>query len=915
MNRKVFTIILTAVFILNSISFIPLASAQKALVLPAPGEMVNLSSNYQPSTIAGIQIAPDNPFHMDFIVQKGQNQLAPDEKDAEYNKLIKYFLASLTVPDRNQWVNLSPYESNRIIATDFGQTEMGRDLLGQDYILKQITSTLFYPEGKIGQKFWDEVYSKISLSSNKLDIPINTFNKVWIVPDEALVYERTKDNTVWILSSHLKVMLEQDYMAAQYSRMGGQVPEKSQSVEPQTLDLIRKNLIPIIEKEVNEGEHFAKLRQIYNSMILATWYKTKLKNSVLNRVYSDQSKVTGIELADPKENNEIYQQYLKAFKQGVFNLVKEEYDPVQQTIIPRKYFSGGFDKGALDRAMKVVKDTDSALMSNELKKELSTAEQAMAMNDYDKVNVGMLEKDGAMLDTQSKTALGIISTLENRNKKYKVNLGKTLREKQRMLDFCLDYVMDSDFQDVVTDRLFHNFNDPVLAEFINGEIEHADSTHYFLASVINAVNEFKPGEEIDEKLLVKLVVKHIRIYLVPKAEIVKQKSIKPVPQARITKAYSQKNQPTPKPRPSVKQTAKEMLRTAAILTAILLTIHLVAPNFERDMVNTFSLHKREQVSKPKPAPILQKGRVVLIKRVFAPEPAEKISKPDINSLEYQRDAINKYFEEYAIRSQKYLDSLSYANKTPLTGEMLARYAKKWYLITNKVFPYEVALAMGEQESHHGTDKEKNGKKIRDNIFSVAWYDSGRKDKWINNVEIGVDAFYKLMTNDYLEGNSPEALERMLENMDKIDFKYENNKSVFSPSNFKNQRYSSDRLYEQYIKSLSIKVLKISGDYNYENYLKELGMNPGDIYNNTVKLINKYGPNLDRAVLAKTEDKVGGIDLNSQLLNLNIKTDGQGIPLPLNQQDLAQIQNIKGLSPRIYQIIPLLDQEKPKLALE
>src|SRR3989338_1386122 len=38
----------------------------------------------------------------------------------------------------------------------------------------------------------------------------------------------------------------------------------------------------------------------------------------------------------------IYQQYIEAFKQGVYNYIKEDYDPYMQKNIPRKYFSGGF---------------------------------------------------------------------------------------------------------------------------------------------------------------------------------------------------------------------------------------------------------------------------------------------------------------------------------------------------------------------------------------------------------------------------------------------------------------------------------------------------------------------------------------------------------------------------------------------
>jgi len=47
---------------------------------------------------------------------------------------------------------------------------------------------------------------------------------------------------------------------------------------------------------------------------------------------------------------------------------------------------------------------------------------------------------------------------------------------------------------------------------------------------------------------------------------------------------------------------------------------------------------------------------------------------------------------------------------------------------------------------------------------------------------------------------------------------------------------------------------------------------------------------------------GGIDLNAAHLNLQIKRDGQGVPLPINQQDLENIK-IEGLIPVIISIKP------------
>ena len=109
--------------------------------LPAPGGMVHLSPEFTPAHLQGITIHPDNALQFDFLIHKGDQQLELGQKREEYKKLVKYFLASLTIPDEDQWVNLSPYEKDRIIKDDFGKTEMGRDLLAQDYLLKQITSS------------------------------------------------------------------------------------------------------------------------------------------------------------------------------------------------------------------------------------------------------------------------------------------------------------------------------------------------------------------------------------------------------------------------------------------------------------------------------------------------------------------------------------------------------------------------------------------------------------------------------------------------------------------------------------------------------------------------------------------------------------------------------------------------------
>ena len=198
-------------FLLNSLGPFPSSWADEFL-LPPPGQMVQLSLSYSPVVLKGIKLDPNNPFRFHFYVDTG-NSKNPLSFKSESSKLIKYFLASLTIPEKDLWVNLSPYEKDCIVPQAFGQTEMGRDLLAQDYILKQITASIIYPESKIGKEFWAKVYAEAEAKYGTTNIPINTFNKVWIIPDKAVVYENK--GTAFVLESHLKVMLEEDYLLLQ----------------------------------------------------------------------------------------------------------------------------------------------------------------------------------------------------------------------------------------------------------------------------------------------------------------------------------------------------------------------------------------------------------------------------------------------------------------------------------------------------------------------------------------------------------------------------------------------------------------------------------------------------------------------------------------------------------------------------
>ncbi len=342
--------------------------AHAGLNLPPAGEMVHLSPAYVPPTLKGIIVHPENPFQFDFILDNGDAEMAEAETKSESEKLIKYFLTALTLPEDDLWVNLSPYEADRIIPDEFGRTEMGQVLLEQDYLLKQLTASLMNPEEELGEEFWGKVYEEAYAKYGVTDIPVNMFNKVWIVPSKALVYENV--DRAFVVESHLRVMLEEDYFAMEHNAVGAGPRARPVKGQPQgaaptysniTTSIIREILIPAIEQEVNQGQHFAKLRQVYHSFILASWYKKNLKKSVLNKAYSDHKKIGGLETGTPNIKEDVYQRYLDAFKAGAYDLIKEEYDPVEQEMVARKYFSGG---AQLININTDVDQHDFAMMQN-----------------------------------------------------------------------------------------------------------------------------------------------------------------------------------------------------------------------------------------------------------------------------------------------------------------------------------------------------------------------------------------------------------------------------------------------------------------------------------------------------------------------------------------------------------------------
>jgi TIR domain len=337
--------------------------------------------------LKGIKIDESNLFHFDFILDSAGFEKQPSVTESK--KCVQQFISSLLISEDNFWVNLSAYESNRMIPAVLGGTEMGRNLLEFDCVLKQFASSLLHPDTQTGQRFWQAYFKRLNESGGDPNQAIRAFNKVWIVPERLVVYHKPPGEPVpeafknrkfgsfsdehaiaYICESKLKVNSEWDLMA--YNSNGIIEPGITDSIYMETFD---ETIVPIIYSEVNSGGRFARFRQIYHSLGLATFIRKTYGDSQQLRDYVSSnnpralrptvSSVGGTRINPEEsvinrqnewsveENRFFHDRYMSLFKDGLYRVARNLDVGGRESI--RVFFSGAIHFEALS---KVFQTTD-----------------------------------------------------------------------------------------------------------------------------------------------------------------------------------------------------------------------------------------------------------------------------------------------------------------------------------------------------------------------------------------------------------------------------------------------------------------------------------------------------------------------------------------------------------------------------
>ena len=331
--RRLALLLTNSVFIFTVITGDASFAAQQDTGINVPSDIISsLSGLKSAPCLKGLTIDKDNPFHIRFIVDSADSEKVSEE---ELSRLVKYFTAAIAIPNDEMWVNLSPYERDRIFTEKMSDTDLGVDLLEEDYLLKQISSVLTHPDTELGRTYWNSGTEE-------------SFNKIWVVPSKIRVFE--KNTSVIITEALLKVMTERDYTA---SAASGDVTSSHGRIDNGST--AAEILLPEITEQVNEGENFSRLRQIYHSVILADWFKDTLKESVY-KYYFNKGSVSGFSVEDTTAAEEIFNRYVETFTKGAYRITKKERSGSR--MVKKEYFSGGYDMDP-DQVSRELEDSSS----------------------------------------------------------------------------------------------------------------------------------------------------------------------------------------------------------------------------------------------------------------------------------------------------------------------------------------------------------------------------------------------------------------------------------------------------------------------------------------------------------------------------------------------------------------------------
>ncbi len=224
-SSSVCALVVSFSLLLSSISPVPLFAEANNLVL-----------------LTGIEVTNSNAVN---FLWRAKKRISSED----LKKAISLYYTALAIPVKNWWVDLFLWNTDEeVLGNGLEKTELGKILVESDLQLKKEVQKVLSSE--VGDRFWQKV-EEMGLSV--------VSPRFWIEPGQVKGL-RDKD-TFKIFDAKLKLCV-----AIEDSRV-------SNFQKKELEDILRRDVVPVVERAINTSGAFAPLRSAYYAILLAAWTK------------------------------------------------------------------------------------------------------------------------------------------------------------------------------------------------------------------------------------------------------------------------------------------------------------------------------------------------------------------------------------------------------------------------------------------------------------------------------------------------------------------------------------------------------------------------------------------------------------------------------------------------------------------
>jgi hypothetical protein len=329
---------------------------------------VNFSHVELTAISTNLTVTPSGQYGFFNYVLRGEKEKSGTATiDVRNSSELAYntFFVGLFMPNNLFWVNLNPWEPNRLLGDGLEKTDAGRVMLEADLQMKKDFANYKNPcESDVGAQYWKKLDEKSDQLVQNLKkkypndfnekdiITFSTVSRNWIVPDK--INAQGTGDTIYLESATLKIESEPVYEHSQYDVKDRLTFLFSQSVKDDlaaaakeygkySMELQDEMIRPLVIRDINTQKEYADLRTVYHSLILAQWYKNKFQSSPA--LFSDEfnsGKIVSYESDTPWKPESTWQAYRTSFEEHEYECIKtQEFTQGTTKITSTKTYEGG----------------------------------------------------------------------------------------------------------------------------------------------------------------------------------------------------------------------------------------------------------------------------------------------------------------------------------------------------------------------------------------------------------------------------------------------------------------------------------------------------------------------------------------------------------------------------------------------